>query len=149
MKLNLGAGPNHLDGFDNLDASNGWRFEDGLGQYADGSIEAITISHALMYVSVADWPAVFKELARVLQPGGILRVTEDDTENPDSERHGPGMWPDAVTATGPKVVRKHMRAAKLIVNQRAFDETGYRDFSLCQALHGSSPKCFWIEGRKP
>lgn len=146
-KLNLGCGPHELDGFDNLNPPD-WRFEDGL-KYADGTVEAITISHALMYVAIADWPFVFGSFARVLEPGGSLRVTEDDTENPDSERYGDGVWHDAVTATGPKLVRKHMRAAGLVVNARAADETGFRDFTLCQALHGAPPKVFFLEGRKP
>lgn len=147
MKLNLGCGPHKLGGFDNLNPP-GWSFEEGLN-YSDGSVEAITISHSLMMVTLADWPYVFSEIARVLEPGGILRVTEDDTENPESERHGDGVWHDAVTATGPKLVAKHMRAAGLKVTRREAAETGFRDFSLCQALHGDPPKVFFLEGRKP
>ena len=56
MRLNLGCGEEHLiDGFVNLDARTGWHFEDGL-PYPDGSVEAITISHALMYVPLSAWP---------------------------------------------------------------------------------------------
>lgn len=148
MRLNLGSGPAPLDGFVNLDLPD-WRFEDGLLGYASGSVDAITISHVLMYVAAADWKFVFAEIARVLAPGGIVRITEDDTENPGSERYGDGIWPDAVTATGPKLVRRHLRAAGLVANSRELDETGYKDFSLCQVLHGDPPKVFFIEGRKP
>lgn len=145
-KLNLGCGSNELDGFVNLDASKGWHFEDGLFD-ADGTIEAITISHALMYVASKDWTFVFSEFVRVLRPGGIVRVTEDATDDPASERFG--GWHDAVTLTSAKLVRKHMRAAGLIaVTQRA-DQSGFRDLSLCQSWHGPAPKCFWLEGRKP
>lgn len=145
-KLNLGSGPNMLDGFVNLDASRGWHFEDGLID-DDGTIDGITISHALMYVAIKDWPAVFSELARVLKPGGIVRVTEDSTDDQESERFG--GWHDAVTLTSAKLVRKHMRAAGLIaVTQRA-DQSGFRDLSLCQSFHGPEPKVFFIEGRKP
>lgn len=146
-KLNLGSGPAPLDGFTNLDLPD-WRFEDGLPDYADGSVEAVTISHVLMYVDLNDWHYVFAELARVLAPSGIVRITEDDTENPESERHAE-PWPDAVTLTGPKLLRKHLRAAGLVANQRAADETGWRDFSLCQDLHGGEPKVCFVEGRKP
>lgn len=145
VKLNLGAGPNLLPGFENLDASTGWRFEDGLMGYSD--IEGITVSHALMYVPIGLWPEVFSEFARVLEPGGIVRITEDDTANPDSERYG--GWHDAVTLTSPKLVASHLRKAKLRVVEVTQFESNFKDDSLRQAWHGSSPKCFWIEGRKP
>lgn len=146
LRLNLACGPHHVEGYENLDANTGWRFEDGL-PYEDGSVEAAHIGHGLMYVDIKDWPAVFSELARVLKPGGIVRVTEDATDDPASERFG--GWHDAVTLTSAKLVRKHMRAVGLIaVTQRA-DQSGFRDLSLCQAWHGAAPKCFWIEGRKP
>lgn len=145
IKLNLGAGPHHLDGFVNLDLPE-WRWEDGL-PYSDGIIDAITEGHSLMYVDLAEWPALFAEFARVLKPGGIVRITEDATDDAESERFG--GWHDAVTLTSAKLVRKHMRAAGLIaVTQRA-DTSGFRDLSLCQSFHGEAPKCFWIEGRKP
>lgn len=145
-KLNLACGPHPLDGFVNL--GEGWRFQDGL-PYPPDSIAAITESHGLMYLPAGDWTALFTEIARVLEPGGIVRVTEDDTENPASERYGDGAWPDAVTLTGPKLVRKHMRAAGLTVSKHTATSTGFRDDSLLQAWHGPAPKCFWLEGRKP
>ena len=110
MRLNLGCGEEHLiSGFENLDARNGWRFEDGL-PYPDGSVEAITISHALYLVPLADWPAAFAEFARVLKPGGVIRITEDDATNPASSRFGGwrgsesaihSTWPCARTQTSP------------------------------------------------
>lgn len=147
IRLNLGAGANEIPGFTNLDAASGWRFEDGFPLYQDGSVEAISISHSLMYVAVEEWPAVFAELARVLQPGGVVRVTEDATDDPASERFG--GWHDAVTLTSAKRVRKHLRLAGLVAKSYTTDTTGFRDGSLLQAWHGAAPKCFWIEGRKP
>lgn len=144
-KLNLGCGPNLLPGFDNLDAATGWRFEHGLMGYYD--IEGITISHALMYVPIGLWPEVFSEFARVLEPGGIVRITEDDTANPDSERYG--GWHDAVTLTSPKLVATHLRKAKLKPIVQLARTTAFRDESLLQHWHGAEPKCFWIEGVKP
>lgn len=146
-KLNLGAGPHQIEGFDNLDANTGWRFELGLGDYSDESVEGITISHALMYVPKLNWEYVFKEFARVLEPGGIIRITEDNTEDPDSERFG--GWHDAVTLTGPKMMAAQLRKAKLIVQKVNADTTFFSDRSLMQAHHGSEPKVFFVEGRKP
>lgn len=146
MKLNLGCGKHRIAGFDNLDAhvTPAWRFEDGLGAYGDGSVEGITISHALMYLPLTAWPAAFAEFYRVLAPGGVLRITEDDAENPKSERYG--GFRDAVTLTGPNVVRLHLREAGFRARLQKAD-TG-ADPSLFQAWHGEAPKCFWIEGRK-
>ncbi len=147
-RLNLACGPHILPGFDNLDSQlNGWKFELGLGDFADGSVEGITESHGLMYVPILNWPYVFKEFARVLEPGGIVRITEDDTENPDSPRFG--GWHDAVTLTSEKLVATHLRKAKLIVQKVDADTTFFHDRSLRQAHHGVAPKVFFLEGRKP
>lgn len=146
VRLNLGCHDHRIPGFDNLDLPD-WRFEDGLPQYAGSSVEGISVSHALMYVAVKDWPFVFRELDRVLQPGGIVRVTEDATDDPESERFG--GWHDAVTLTSAKLVRKHMRTAGLVVTSRTADTTGFVDWTLMQAHHGPAPKVFFLEARKP
>lgn len=154
MKLNLGSGPNPLDGFENLDPNPDyliddratWSFEQSL-PYPDASIEGISISHALMYVALIDWPAAFNEIARVLQPGGIVRITEDATDDPESERYG--GWSDAVTLTSLELVRSHLRQVGLRTRAYTSSTSGFADLSLCQAWHGEAPKVFWIEGRKP
>lgn len=146
-KLNLGCGPNLLPGFDNLDASGGYYLQDGLGDYADNSVEGISLSHVAMYVPIEAWPYVFSEFARVLEPGGIVRITEDDTANPDSERYG--GWHDAVTLTSPKLVATHLRKVKLKPIEQLARTTAFKDDSLCQAFHGQVPKVFFIEGVKP
>lgn len=145
-RLNLGCGPHHLDGFDNLDANTGWRFEDGLRDYPDGSVEAISISHSAMYLPLELWPKVFADFARVLKPGGIVRITEDSTDDPASERYR--GWHDAVTLTTPEIVRKHLKAAGFGVRKHSATSTGFSDRSLLQDLHGGEPKCFFIEGTR-
>ncbi len=145
-KLNLGCGPNKLDGFVNVNKSDSWQLEDGLNDYADSSVEAITISHAAMYVPLSEWPPMFREFHRVLEPGGILRVTEDDTADPESERFG--GWHDAATLTSPGLVREHMKEAGFKVRKHSATTSGFKDKSLLQAWHGEEPKVFFIEGRK-
>lgn len=145
-KLNLASGPNQLPRFLNLDLPD-WRFENGFPNHWTNQIEAVTESHGLMYVAIKDWPYVFSEIARVLQPGGIVRITEDDTANPDSERYG--GWHDAVTLTSPKLVATHLRKAKLKPIVQMARTTAFKDESLLQHWHGANPKCFWIEGVKP
>lgn len=146
MKLNLGSGARPLDGFDNLDLENGWRFQDGL-PYPDGSVEGVTISHALMYVPLDEWPPVFTEIARVLAPGGVVRVTEDATDDPSSSRNG--GFPGAVTLTSSWLVLQHLTAAGLHAAQVRSDQTFFEDRSLVQQHHGRSPKVFHVEGVKP
>lgn len=147
LKLNLGCGPHRLAGFQNLDRPE-WRWQAGL-PYEDATVDAITISHALMMLLPEEWPAAFAELYRVLKPGGIVRITEDNTEDPESERYGAGAWPDALALTGPKVIRKALREAGFVVNTVTASTSNYRDLSLLQAHHGDEPKVTFLEGRKP
>lgn len=100
-----------------------------------------------MYVALEDWPFTLSECFRVLQPGGILRVTEDNTEDPESERYG--GYTDAVTLTGPTMMRRELKQAGFRVREYDADKTGFHDRSLLQAHHGAAPKCFWMEGKKP
>lgn len=144
MRLNLGCGAHMLDGFVNLDASNGWRFEDGFPSYEKGCVDAVTISHALMYVPIEDWPAVFAELARVTATDGVIRITEDSTGDPASERFGGHH--DAVTLTTSALVVEHLETAGFVAAEIEPGRTRYRDRSLIQRWHGDPPKVFFVEG---
>lgn len=146
MKLNLGAGANELDGFVNRGPENdGWRFEDGLGEYEDASVDAITISHALMFLPLDRWESFFSDAARVLRPGGVLRVTEDATDDRRSERYG--GFDGAVTLTSFSLVFAAMHDAGL-QPARVAENVSLFDKSLCQRFHGAPPKVFHIEGVK-
>ncbi len=153
LRLNLGCGTkgtrswHPIDGFVNLDKSMGWRFEDGLGDFADRSVAGISISHTLMYVAEEDWPRVFREFARVLTDDGVVRITEDSTRDRASSRFGgwKGSEP-AVTLTSPELVLEHLERAGLQVHQVAVDTTRYIDRSLMQAQHGPAPHVFFCEG---
>lgn len=154
LRLNLGCGKpgaeswNPIRGMVNLDKSFGWRFEDGLGDFADGSVAGITVSHALMYVAIEHWPRIFREFARVLAPEGVIRITEDDSEHPESCLHRQ-LWRGSepgITMTGPAMCRRHLEGAGFTVHDVREDETLYADKSLLQARHRPAPHCFWIEG---
>jgi glycosyltransferase involved in cell wall biosynthesis len=153
LRLNLGCGtPNTrswhpMPGFVNLDKSLGWTFEDGLGEFVTGSVAGISVSHALMYVPLDRWPYVFGEFARVLAPGGVLRITEDDAISPSSSRVGgwKGSEP-AVTLTDAALVRRHMESAGLTAFDVSSSTTRFTDASLCQAQHGAPPEVFFVEG---
>lgn len=155
LRLNLGCGTpdtrswHPMRGMVNLDKSLGWSFEDGLGDFIERSVAGITVSHSLMYVAEKHWPHVFSEFARVLAPGGVVRVTEDDAINPASSRFGgwKGSQP-AVTLIDAAMVRKYMEGAGLRVHDVDVDSTQFRDRSLLQAQHGTPPDVFFIEGVK-
>lgn len=147
LRLNLGGGINPLTGFDNLDKTNGWMFEDGLGNYQNESVEAVTESHALMYVPLEHWPMVFSEIARVLKPGGVVRMTHDATDHPESNRQG--LRHRAAVATTPEIVLDHMRSAGLTATEVSAHTSTFQDRSLMQQNYGAPPDVFFVEGVKP
>lgn len=153
LRLNLGCGTPHtrswhpMPGLVNLDKSLGWVFEDGLGDFVDHSVHAVTISHALMYLAEDRWPAFFAEVARVLVDGGVVRITEDETQDRASRRVGGWRGSDpAITLTSPGFVRRHLERAGLVPYDVTRNTTRYVDHSLCQAQHGEPPDVFFIEG---
>ncbi len=145
MKLNLGSGAHPLDGFENLDLPD-WDWSRPL-LYEVDSIEAITVSHALMYCPEVRWRFAFGEMYCVLVPGGIVRITEDATDDPDSERFG--GWKDAVALTSVKKIRHYAHSLFHITDMTPTPtHTLFHDNSLIQQWHGAPPKVFHVEGRK-
>lgn len=148
--LHLGCGNDLRVGFDNLDAKNGWRFEDGLPHYADGSVDGITISHALMYVEEQNWRAVMFEFFRVLRRGGVVRITEDDCETPGSLRKQM-PWPGAAILTGPNMVLDSLQQAGFVPYLCTAKDTHFVNDSLLIAHreHKTTKYFFYAEGVKP
>lgn len=155
LRLNLGCGTpatrswHPIAGMVNLDKSMGWAFEDGLGEFVDGSVAGISVSHALMYLGYGHWPRVFGEFARVLAPGGVVRITEDDSISEISSRYGGwrGSEPAQVLMDA-RMVMAALRRAGLAAHEVQPTFSHFTDKSLCQAQHGSAPDCFWVEGVK-
>ena len=156
LRLNLGCGRqgtrswHPMEGMVNLDKSMGWTFESGLGDFTDRSVAGVTISHALMYLAEESWPAFFSEVARVLEPGGVIRITEDDTANAASRTYGVG-WrgsEPAVVLTGVAMAKAALERAGLEAHEVDAETSRYADSSLLQAQHGAPPDVFFIEGVK-
>ena len=143
LKLNLGCGKNKLDGFVNLDRKEGWKFQDGLSNYYDDSIDAITISHALMYLDDAELKTFLTEAYRVLKVDGIIRIVEDNVGE-----GGRKKWWSARILTNAKMMREFLEGARFEVYDVKLDETHYIDNSLIQRFHGDPPKTFHMEGIK-
>ena len=149
IKLNLGSKYRKLPGFDNLDKLFGWYFQEGLPQYADQSVDGITISHALMFLTPSELRTFAKEMNRVLKYGGVVRITEDDTENPLSTMYGTGNIKSGPRClTGPQMMRKTLESAGFKVYDVGKDQTYFTDKSLIQAYRGGAPERFFMEGVK-
>jgi predicted SAM-dependent methyltransferase len=147
IKLNLGAGQKQLRGFVNLDKNNGWYFQQGLN-YQNDSISAITISHALLCITKDEMISVLAEAKRVMEKDAVMRITEDDTENPMSDTFGIGWKCQAKVLTGPIMMRKCLEDLGFKVLDVNENSTYYKDRSLMQNFHGGRPRCFFIEAIK-
>jgi len=90
-----------------------------------------------------------KECFRVLEAGGVLRITDDDNESLSSKRFLE-PWHETVTGTGPAKMRRFLEAIGFQVFDVARDETHFKDNSLIQAYREETPPYyFFIEGLKP
>jgi predicted SAM-dependent methyltransferase len=80
MKLNLGCGPRHFTGFVNVDKFTACDVRADLRElpFPDDSAEFIQIIHVLEHIPFHDEEAVWREIARVLAPGGVLFAETPD-----------------------------------------------------------------------
>ena len=76
MKLNLGAGATHLEGYEARDGAKG----DVLFPLpdADGSVDEIRASHVLEHFPHGEVAAVIADWVRALKPGGTLKIAVPD-----------------------------------------------------------------------
>ncbi len=145
IRLNLASGAQLMAGMVNHDpVIDDWHFQDGL-PYGDRAIAGVTEAHGLMYLPEPEWEAFFAEVFRVLRPGGVFRVTEDDAVNPESERFG--GYAGAVTLTGASMLIAHMDSAGFEAREVGPHESA--DPELVQVSHGLPPKVVFVEGVKP
>jgi predicted SAM-dependent methyltransferase len=141
VRLNLGCGNRRLEGYLNLDRRDGWTWEGGLPNVASNSIECVTSSHTLMYVPREKWASVFNEIFRVLQPGGVWRITEDDGVPP-----GVGY----ATYVTRSLADHHLTQAGFTVAKVPRDRTLFHDKSIIQDNYPDELTIsFWLEGIKP
>jgi len=160
IKLNLGGGINPLKGFINLDIQDlasrfpgytmkVWNFREGLNHiFKAGSVDAATVSHALMYLKVEEYLKFFIEVYVALKPGGVFRITEDNCENPDCQKYGL-PWHNPASITGPNMMQRELMKVGFEVYHVGRDETRWKDKSLIQHFHGHPPRVFHMEAIKP
>lgn len=148
MKLNIGCNEKMLPGFINIDIVNNFPFATncefrqmdatkGFPIFDDNSVEAITISHFLSRVPESTYPNVVKEWSRILEKGGVIRITDDNHETI-------GMKGD------PKKIKDYLEKSGFEIFNVGIDETKFKDKSLIQVNYDRTDDhhFFWIEAVK-
>ena len=83
-KLNLGCGNKRIEGYINADIVNIPEVDEVFNMkeipYKDNSISEISTEHSLEHLSFEDSRQAIKEIFRVLEPGGILKLFIPDLE---------------------------------------------------------------------
>jgi predicted SAM-dependent methyltransferase len=81
--INFGCGPRVLDGWINLDMSRAddidvvWNLKFGM-PFPDASCTALFGEHVIEHIPKEDGAKLLKECYRVLEPGGVLRLSTPD-----------------------------------------------------------------------
>lgn len=91
VRLNIGAGDKNMDGYTPFDIKNGDDATKPL-PYEDGSIDEVYASHVLEHIDPRLIPAVVKDWARVLKPGGIMRIAVPDIAAIGRDRNIENAW---------------------------------------------------------
>jgi predicted SAM-dependent methyltransferase len=82
LRLNLGSGPNKIEGWTNVDLAGmspdlKWDLRFGI-PFADGSVQAIFLEHVCEHFPLSAVFGMLEECRRKLKPGGILRIGVPD-----------------------------------------------------------------------
>lgn len=82
VRLHLGCGWNHLDGWINIDLVGGrtdlsWDLRKAL-PFAPSSVEAVFLEHVFEHMAYSETLTVLGHVKTVLRPGGVLRVGVPD-----------------------------------------------------------------------
>lgn len=92
IRLNVGAGSTEIPGFVPLDIQDGTDVTEGL-PYEDGSVAEIYCSHTLEHIHHSKTAWMMEEFARVLKPGGLLRIAVPDWSKIE-DQHKSGLMGD-------------------------------------------------------
>lgn len=85
LLVHLGCGQNYLSGWVNVDADRKdedrivWDLRNGL-PFPDASCSAIFSEHLIEHISRPDAIGLLRECYRVLEPGGVVRMSTPDAE---------------------------------------------------------------------
>ena len=126
-----------------------WRFENLPWSFEDSSINGITISHAWQCIDPKEVYQVAAELNRVLVSGGVVRITDDNTESSKSPCYAK-LAPGAKNFTGPLLTRNQLIHAGFKTREMQWNETWFPT-SILNIYHRERKEpryVFYIEGRK-
>lgn len=136
LRLHLGCGWNHLEGWVNIDLVGGktdlsWDLRRPL-PFADGAVDAVFLEHVFEHMSYRETLDVLGHARRALRPGGVLRVGVPDA----------GMYAQMYAADpdGLKQFRAG-RATPMLALREVFQEHGhvsaYDEETLVLVLEGA------------
>lgn len=131
VRLNVGAGDKHIDGYISLDIKDG--VDARKLPYADGSVDVLYASHVLEHFDYNDEVlAVLDEWVRVLRPGGLLRIAVPDVEKFCKERNtlNSFMWDRIILGGHKDSTDRH---------GSVFDETKLRQLMGMAGIGGIEP----------
>lgn len=95
--INIGCGYRPLDGWVNLDRARGpqvdiiWDITKGL-PFANQSCDALFSEHVIEHLTKSHGEGLLRECYRVLQPGGVLRVSTPDASRYLASYAGDGKF---------------------------------------------------------
>ncbi len=165
MKLHLGCGKIVLPGWTNVDtipSTQKWERNPKLANkihnvnlilrwpWVSESVRLITVSHLLYCFDDNQRGNLIEESYRVLKPGGILRVTDDDNDHPSSKYHE-RKHHNAKERLSKVLMIAIMVQAGFEVLEMSHGLTQADDPLIMQDLHKHAPEypaCFFIEAMK-
>lgn len=164
MKLNLGCGnavltdPEWIN-VDRKPSTQGWEHNPYAvlhvscvdlsyrWPWGDMTVELISISHLLYCMDWISKGHIISEAARVLRRSGIIRITDDDNDHPQSLYHTK-LHHNSVERTSKAKILEVMRDLNLYPVELPAHFTYAMDKRILIDLHNDGPAVFFLEGQK-
>ena len=112
-------------------------------------MNGVTISHAWQCIDPNEVYKVAAELNRILVSGGIVRVTDDNTESSSSPKYME-LAPGAKNWTGPRITANQLKHAGFAVTEMEFNKTNFPSPALriWHREHKRPKYTFYLEAQK-
>jgi len=163
MKLNLGCGHKHLEGYVNVDVDPACLpdVDAELGElpFPDDSVDEILAVHVFEHIWKVDVPETLREWKRCLKPGGLLvlelpcldKIIRNfvvyDKPTPQLTTWGLFGDPDTLTSHNVYALHKHCYSYNEIV--AVLRNEGFKDVAILEPNFHVKVRDMRIEGHKP